>query len=498
MKGNISDESVPVPIEGIISEKVREMVVSEDHLPSDNTTEFPVGVFPEPIEKLIRNVAACLQVPLVLVAMCVLGCISAAIGKGLVVESRRGRYTRANLYLLGSAGSGSGKSEAGRIISAPIVRAEKRIRDKFIQEDKPRLQAELERLKIPHSKSKGPDSAADEAARVHELKRQQEIEQQLATPHLVASNSTSERFIQILKANDETIFCYNSEARDDVKNVAGRYTKGAGDTDEGPLLAAYTGDPLRSSRVHSGDTYLEAPCATILWLVQPDLVAKIIESDSLTQGGLLPRFNIAHTNAKRQRQTGDEPDFNPLMAMEYEATIEALISAYRLFKGDPYIIQADKDAVDLMRDFHNSTITDDDRYGDVEPYVSRWVENAWRIAVVLHGAQHGASSHKNSLSGDTAARAIDVQKWFAQEQLGLLNAGRMKKRDKQKERILDVINRKFTADKTHVTERVIQQNANMDAATVRGLVADLLESGLVERVPRKPTSGPEFFAYGPK
>jgi hypothetical protein len=207
---------------------------------------------------------------------------------------------------------------------------------------------------------------------------------------------------------------------------------------------------------------------------------------------------MAHTYAERQIETGDEPEYDPALAVGYEDTVEALIYAYRLLDGEPFVIQPDGDAKELMRDFKNSTVHKDGRYSDVEPFVSRWAENAWRIAVVLHCAHHGAEAHKHSLSGDTAARAIDVQKWFAREQLRLLTVGRMKKREEQKERVLNLITKKFAADRKYITERTIQQNANMDAATVRGIVAELLQGEQIERIVQKPVSGPEFFAYGPK
>ena len=45
---------------------------------------------------------------------CMLGILSAAIGKGLQVKSGANRVTRGNLYILASAESGSGKSETFR------------------------------------------------------------------------------------------------------------------------------------------------------------------------------------------------------------------------------------------------------------------------------------------------------------------------------------------------------------------------------------------------
>ena len=465
----------------------------------DSTEErpFPISTCPGPLKGMAENAAACLQVPLVLVAMCILGCTSAAIGRGVAVESRRGRQTRANTYWLASAVSGSGKSEVMRVTAGPLRECEKKIRDKFTEQEKPKLQVELDGLKalLKADTAKG---AADVAARIVAMKRVDEINLLLVPPQLIVANVTTEKLAQVLRANGETSCSMSGEARDVIKNVLGKYTKGQNATDEGLYLSCYTGEPVSTQRIHSGDTFLESPCLTVLWLVQPDLFMKVAESDSLTDGGLLPRFNIAHTDAKRQKQTGEEPELNPLIVGGYNAVLEALIKAYRLGGGETHVIKPDEDAVLLMRDYHNSTIRDDGAYSGIESYVSRWVENAWRISVVLHCAEHGASAHKHSLSGDVAARAIAIQQWFAEEQMNLLSVGRLKKRQERKDRILKVIETKFAADKKPVTERMIRLSTGLDYAEIRPAVSDLLGATLISEVKHKSATGPATTAYEPK
>jgi hypothetical protein len=64
---------------------------------------------------------------------------------------------------------------------------------------------------------------------------------------------------------------------------------------------------------------------------------------------------------------------------------------------------------------------------DINSFAARWNENAWRLAVVLHAAKHGSESCKRQLEENTVREAIELSRWFAEEQLDLLGRGREQK-----------------------------------------------------------------------
>jgi hypothetical protein len=76
---------------------------------------------------------------------------------------------------------------------------------------------------------------------------------------------------------------------------------------------------------------------------------------------------------------------------------------------------------------------------DVTIYAARWNEQAWRIAVVLHAATHGAHAHEYKLELDTAKRAIELADWFAGQQLEILSATREKARRKIWDEVLSLL-----------------------------------------------------------
>src|SRR5262249_50942934 len=85
---------------------------------------FPLASLPPLVEAMAKQVCATERVPESLVGSCALGILSASIGAGLAVQSASNRVTRGNIYVIGSAESGSGKSETFRHIAKPFQQFE--------------------------------------------------------------------------------------------------------------------------------------------------------------------------------------------------------------------------------------------------------------------------------------------------------------------------------------------------------------------------------------
>lgn len=84
------------------------------------TAPFPLHCFPPVLQSMARAISESTLVPDNLSGACVLGILSAALGKGIHVQSSPNRLTRGNLYIAPSALSGTGKSEAFRHAAAPF------------------------------------------------------------------------------------------------------------------------------------------------------------------------------------------------------------------------------------------------------------------------------------------------------------------------------------------------------------------------------------------
>jgi hypothetical protein len=104
---------------------------------------FPLSCLPPVLGDMAQAISASIRVPLELSGPLVLGITSGAIGKGLTLKSGADRMIRGNLYLLGIAMSGDGKSSACRLAADPIQQTENSNLGFFTEISKPEIKAEL-------------------------------------------------------------------------------------------------------------------------------------------------------------------------------------------------------------------------------------------------------------------------------------------------------------------------------------------------------------------
>src|SRR4029077_2344049 len=112
----------------------------------------------------------------------------------------------------------------------------------------------------------------------------------------------------------------------------------------------------------------------------------------------------------------------------YRVLVRDLIETYML-SDETFTIEPTSEALEALNAHYNGIVkrrhTD---LRDVTIYAARWNEQAWRIAVVLHAAQHGSHAHERELEIDIVKRAIELADWFAFQQLEILSASREKAR----------------------------------------------------------------------
>lgn len=111
---------------------------------------------------MARAIADTERTPAALTGVCVLGFLSASIGKGLHVQSGPARFTRGNLDLLASAESGSGKSETFRHAAKPSFEFEAELLATWkanvlpgLAAEKDILEAEIGKLRNSVGKAEG-------------------------------------------------------------------------------------------------------------------------------------------------------------------------------------------------------------------------------------------------------------------------------------------------------------------------------------------------------
>lgn len=315
-----------------------------DTLPEEDALDaapapFPTACLPPTLALMVRAVAESLRVPDALPGTMALALVAASIGKGLTLDWRPGKApTPANLFVIPSAESGSGKSECYKLLATPFLAFERAMQERWRKEVLPQHQADLRyaegQLKKLDRKLAKEGTTQEEAERCRgelqfHLARVEELKGLLHEPQLSIQDATVERAATVMHWNDETIFSTSSDARKLVDNILGRYSANKKLADDGIYLSAFSGDDVKVDRQGREGVRLANPCLTLLWALQPDALDMLLGEESLQQGGFLARCLIAHTHAEPQPIDGAEGCVHDATRARWEALVRGLLVACR-------------------------------------------------------------------------------------------------------------------------------------------------------------------------
>jgi len=408
---------------------------------------MPLELLPGPFKDMANAIVETARVPSSLAGCCTLGALSASIGSGLRVQSGPERYAHSNLYLLASAISGSGKSEAFRIALSPFFDAEKVQLRQWRETTLPCARAEMELVKseieiLKKEVHKNKNSEDRKKMQDEMLAKQSDlikIKEKLMEPYYSTEDATSQVLEVRLKNPSETIAMLSADAGSIVNNLLGRFNK-LNRTDETIYLKAWSGDYTKVDRLSRNSVILEHPRMTALWLVQPDKIDTLIGEKSLSDGGLIPRLLFCHTNCRPTPMPELIEPIPQSVHQAYSSAINQLLAALHNAPA-PYSIQPTKGAQKLFIEHYNLTalrMANGDLQ-DVTPFASRWTEQAWRISVCLHAGENLEYSGSRELTEATTEKAIQLTNWFAAHQLVILEDSRSKRREIRFKRLAEIL-----------------------------------------------------------
>ncbi|MBU6399421.1 MAG: RepB family DNA primase, partial [Verrucomicrobia bacterium] len=209
---------------------------------------FPTEVLPHVMADIVRAVARVTRTPEALAGCTALGVMSAAVGQRLVVRSLPDRVTRGNLFILASALSGTGKTEASQPVADTLFQFEAAWIEDWKQRQLPRLLAEkaaidakIKRLNARLARTNGGDDDLLKPELEEGLRELEALKSKLMEPALTCEDVTSEQIARILDRNGEATFSYSSDAGTAMNVLLGRYSK-LDRTDEGIYVKSYSGD----------------------------------------------------------------------------------------------------------------------------------------------------------------------------------------------------------------------------------------------------------------
>jgi hypothetical protein len=415
----------------------------EEALPS-----FPLDTLPRTFRAPVEEVMRHYRVPALIPATCALVINGAALGRGLVTKSNV-RRTYANLYAIIGAKSGTGKTVVFDEFMTPLEQLQYEMLTDFKAQEKPRAEAELKliqaevqrllKIKISPQTFDPADDARQE--RLSELlQKQAELEDRLeAASRLWCVDFTSEALGVLLANSHEQIAVLSDEGGLALYNMLGRYTKGVV-TDDILLCKAKSVNATTVDRLSRPPILLRHPCVALLLLVQPDLLRMAFSNERLLVGGFLARCLSA--DSRIQIQYEEESTFseaNSDVMETWNQHIRALVKNFRA-ADDPYWVNPEQGVRALSRKYHNE-IVDQIRGSlwDIDSFAMRWVERAWEIALNLHAGFYGVECYRHLLSKETFANAIQISTYFAERQLEVLNAMRVKTINDNRDRLQEIL-----------------------------------------------------------
>ena len=454
---------------------------------------FPLQHLPPAARAMAEAIARVERTPEPLAGCCVLGILSASIGAGIQIKSGPNRVTRGNLYIMASAESGSGKSETFRHAAEPFLAYEREMVERWQAETMPSLQAEAELLESEIAKLKKGVFKCKSSVEHEEIRDALKAKKKalavanagLSQPRLGCEDVTSEKLAVMLAHNQEQLASLSPDAGTIVNILLGRYNK-LDRTDEGIYLKAFSGDNCRVDRQGREPVLLLRPCLAALWLVQPDKVETLLAERSLTDGGMIPRLLVCHTCAQPRPIVDGVVGVPGATVGAWVALVRKLIQTFRM-AGTPVTIEPTPEARQMMDDHYNRIVTR--RLGDlrdVTAYAARWTEQAWRIAACLHTGLHGEEAGGRILAADTAASAIALADWFADEQLRILARGRHAAHRAKRDEVLELL-----VDKPNgITARDVHRARIVDSADgAHALLAQMEKDGELTGRDSKPETG---------
>jgi hypothetical protein len=419
-----------------------------------NTTQdgFPIDLLPKKAQNFALQVALAFRVPPELPAVSSLAAGSAALGKGLEIQSTPDELMCGNLYFLGAARSGDGKTRTIKQCAASIIEYQKNAIELWEEDTRPNALAERKVLEAEVKKLQGALSAkkqslvVDRAAVKEQLKeklrRLRELENELRSPQYIVEDCSVESLAPALAANNEEIFSLSADAGKVLLNLQGRYNK-EGAIDDNFYLKSFSADHHIVNRNSHCPIILYHPTMSLLWLTQPDLLYGLYQKERLLVGGFLARCLPFDSKIVPTEIPPNPRKMDPTAKAEYDDRIRELMNAY-LRLNTALRIPPNPAALEVIRCYHNTLIAERlGRLADINSIVARWHELALRVSIVLHAFGFGGEAHKNPIAKDTAEGAVSIIDWFSREELRLLQPAREDHKEERLNRLIRIIQSRY-------------------------------------------------------
>lgn len=235
--------------------------------------DFPVDVFPLPIQRYIEDGATTINVPPDMIAVPLLGFAAGVIGNTRVIRVKPNWTERANLWLAVIGDPGSGKSPANDYARAPLDQLQSDAWESY--EDK------LVEWKQATAGAKPPKGSPGEIPACPVL------------DHYFTTDATTEALAKILATSPGVVM-----VRDELVGWVtshDAYKKGG---DRQNYLSLWAGSPLKVDRAGAETKHIRYPCVPIVGGIQPDMLPALAD-EAQRRDGFVERMLMTWPTPRR-------------------------------------------------------------------------------------------------------------------------------------------------------------------------------------------------------
>ncbi len=422
------------------------------------TPVFPIESLPGAFGAVAKAMVDQFQCGKNLPGMAVLGALNAAIGTRFVVWNPVIiKATPSNIFQIAVAKSGDGKSQVMNYAFRPIQEYEDEVathwknvirpealaskqliemeiaqiksdyKAKIKKADQVRQAAKdgeaspapydgtpgmpsVEAILSPGAAELGEEDKGPVKARLTELNKQlADVERKLVQPRLIVDDCTPEKMASLM-AFAPYLVSATPEARKAIEVLLGRYSSKDKDqpADE-VFVKAYSGDKITVDRQGSGSFDVPSPCLSVLWMVQPGMVDRVLSTAALKDSGFLQRCLFGHSEGI----TGNFEESIRVPQEVFEAYRSTLRMVLRHDPSSPQVIKMTLEAgraVNQVRERRRLAWVRDEEI--LQMFQTRYHEHVTRFALEIHIGLYPECPTKHEISLATVNLAITILDFF--------------------------------------------------------------------------------------
>ncbi len=390
---------------------------------------LPADCLPDWIAALVQSIAAALEVPPESVLTYVLGVLSAAVCGRLDVRCGPHWCEPVNLYLATVLPSGERKSATTKIVSAPLVEAEKSLcTGARAGVERARTQRTIKEARAKAceriaAEDKEP-SKRDAAARDAEQLRAELAESDIPTmPRISADDVTPEQLVTLLCEQEGRLAVISAEAS--ILDSISRYTPKGAPPSIDVLLRAHAGDSVRVDR-RGRSEYIDSPRLTIAVALQPSHLARWGQSADVEGRGLLARFGIFLPEPMLGFRPVKEPEVDREAYGRFTVVVQRLVEAFRPLETPHQVVLCSEASEEFLawRKQQEPRRRPSRDLGHLTAFSSKSEGLVARLSAVFAAAEAAEASPEvlgvlGSVSLDQIQRAIRLTDTFVQHASGV-------------------------------------------------------------------------------